>query len=45
MPYAIAAPAIATVPVLGGDPFPVHRIASTRAKWDMIPIASRRSSS
>src|SRR5690349_1887806 len=26
MPYAIAAPAIATVPVVGGDPFPVHRI-------------------
>ena len=26
MPFAITAPAIAAVPVVGGDPFPVHRI-------------------
>ena len=26
MAYSIAAPAIAAVPVIGGDPFPVHRI-------------------
>src|SRR5277367_3052743 len=26
MPYAIPAPAVTTIPVVGGDPFPVRRI-------------------